>query len=53
MSKISAEFSGNELIIKKIERHRKGDNDTQRVNLVDLVIIEDAIDKNKSTLLCF
>lgn len=38
MSKISAEFIDDELIIKKIGRHRESDNDIQRINLVDLVI---------------
>ena len=37
MSKIVAEFLGNEIIIKK-ERHRKSDNDIQIINLEDLVL---------------
>lgn len=36
MSRIIAELSGNELIIQNIERHRKGDNDIQIINLEDL-----------------
>ena len=36
MSRIFAELSGNELIIKNIERHRKGDNDIQIINLENL-----------------
>ncbi len=38
MSKISAELIDDELIIRKIDRHREGDNDIQRINLADLVI---------------
>ena len=38
MSKISAEFLGNELTIKKIERHRKTDNDIQKIYLEDLIL---------------
>ena len=36
MSRIFAELSGNELIIKNIERHRKGVNDIQIINLENL-----------------
>lgn len=38
MSKISAEFFGNELTIKKIERHRKSDDDIQIIYLEDLIL---------------
>lgn len=38
MSKISAEFFGNELTIKKIERQRKSDDDIQKIYLEDLIL---------------
>lgn len=38
MSKIFAEFLEEELIIKKIERHRKSDADIQHINLIDLIL---------------
>ena len=38
MSKISAEFLENELTIKKIKRHRKRDEDIQKIYLEDLIL---------------
>ena len=49
MSKIFAELSENELTIRKIERHRKGDADIQKIKLEDLVLNKEYESKVKAS----